>query len=140
MKEISGEGMIISDKQIVAKSVKPNASEVILSLSAGELQSNTALLVGELWENGRMIDRAFYTDGALKLYPCQEAVSYEMVDDSNIKVTAGSYVHAVEIEGAAVFDDNYFSLLPGETKTVSCIKKHSDFTLPLSVKAYTVKK
>lgn len=140
MKEISGEGMIISDKQIAAKSVKPNNSEVIFSLNDGELQGNTALLAGELCENGRMIDRAFYMDGALKLYPCQEAVSYEMVDDSNIKVTAGSYVHALEIEGAAVFDDNYFSLLPGETKTVSCIKKHSDFTLPLSVKAYTVKK
>ena len=79
-------------------------------------------------------------DGALKLYPCQEAVSYEMISDSQIKVTANSYVHALEIEGAAVLDDNYFSLLPGETKTVSCIKKQSEFTLPLSVKAYTVKK
>ena len=35
-----------------------------------------------------------------------------------VTVRADGYVHAVELEGSAVFEDNCFSLLPGESRTV----------------------
>jgi len=42
-------------------------------------------------------------------------------DTANCTVTvrADSYIHAVELEGDAVFSDNCFSLMPGEVRTVS---------------------
>ncbi len=83
-------------------------------------------------------DRAFYKDGALEIEKC--GVNYTL-DEENSTVTfaADGYVHAVEIEGNLILDDNYFSLVPGETRTVSYIKRHEEKPLDLSVGAYTLK-
>ena len=83
-------------------------------------------------------DRAFYKDGALKIEKCD--VSY-VLDETNKTVTfnADKYVHVVEIEGNLLLDDNCFSLLPDETRTVSFVKNNSEKPLELSVQAYTLK-
>ena len=52
-----------------------------------------------------------------------------------VTLYAGAYVHAVELEGEAVFEDNYFSLLPGESRTVSY---RLTGTGPLTVQGYTL--
>ena len=62
-------------------------------------------------------DRTFYRPGALPLVPA----AAEMTVDASartVTVRADGYVHAVELEGSAVFEDNCFSLLPGESRTV----------------------
>ena len=41
-------------------------------------------------------------------------------------VEAEEYVHAVALEGNAVFHDNYFSLLPGQRRTVSFASKQNE--------------
>jgi len=43
------------------------------------------------------------------------------VDEKNhtVTVTAEQYVHAVELEADAVFSDNCFSLLPGESRSIT---------------------
>ena len=82
-------------------------------------------------------DRAFYKDGALNIAKCD--VSYSL-DEENCTITfkADSYIHAVEIEGNLILEDNYFSLLPGEERSV-CYRKHdSSKPLDLEITAYTV--
>lgn len=82
-------------------------------------------------------DRAFYKDGILEMHKCD--VDYT-VDEENCTITfvSDKYVHAVEIEGNLVLDDNYFSLLPGEERCVSYIKKNAESALDLTVTAYTL--
>ena len=48
------------------------------------------------------------------------------------------YVHAVVISGNLIFDDNCFSLLPHESRTVSYRKLDSQLDDSLSVEAYTL--
>ena len=62
------------------------------------------------------------------------------LDEENCTITfvSDKYVHAVEVEGNLVLDDNYFSLLPGEERTVSYKKKYENLALDLSVTAYTM--
>ena len=74
------------------------------------------LLVAEI-RTADHFDRTFYQAGALKLYP----TSVQMVHDPVahvVEVTADCYVHVVELEGEAIFEDNCFSLMPGETRRI----------------------
>ena len=63
-------------------------------------------------------DRAFCVDGALKITKCD---GFEVVtkSDNNITIVANKYIHAVELDGEYIFEDNYFSMLPHETKSIS---------------------
>ena len=83
-------------------------------------------------------DRAFYKDGDLKIEKCD--VSYTL-DEAGKTITfkADKYIHAVEVEGNIVLDDNYFSLLPNEERTVSFAKHDEEKALDLTVQAYTLK-
>lgn len=91
-------------------------------------------LICEVTGDG-VYDRAFYQPGALELVPC----GVEMTEKTGDTVTlyAGSYVHAVELEGEAIFEDNYFSLLPGESRTVSYRLTGTD---SLTVQGYTLRR
>jgi len=82
-----------------------------LTLSEGEF------LVAEI-DSNMGSDRTFYREGALDIVPTDIEMS---ADTANCTVTvrADSYIHAVELEGDAVFSDNCFSLMPGEVRTVS---------------------
>lgn len=60
--------------------------------------------------------RAWYRAGAPYLVAA-EGLRYTL-QNQELTVTADRYVHAVEIEAEGVLADNYFSLLPGETRKV----------------------
>ena len=62
-------------------------------------------------------DRAFYKKDGLPLKRFDGAIVKE-IGDGYITVCADRYIHAVTLEGDCIFDDNYFSLLPGEERTV----------------------
>ena len=64
---------------------------------------------------GTDLDRAFYRGGTL---PLKKADVRLEIREDRVTVSANSYVHAVRLEGEAIFEDNWFSLLPGEQKTV----------------------
>lgn len=85
---------------------------------------------------GAGADRSFYKDGALDIAECTDKIKVIHNDDGTVTVEANEYVHIVELEGDGVFTDNYFSLLAGESKTVSfsSIEGNNDFT----VVAYTL--
>lgn len=63
-------------------------------------------------------DRTFYQAGMLKLYPAPVQMTL-LPDEKRIEVTADRYIHVVELEADAVFEDNCFSLMPGETRQIN---------------------
>ena len=77
-------------------------------------------------------DRAFWREGNLPIRPCE--VHWQHSGDT-VTLWAEGYVHAVELEGEYIFEDNYFSLLPGETRTVTCRSCGGD---TITVQGYTV--
>ena len=63
-------------------------------------------------------DRCFYKEGKLELRKT-EGLHIVQRTKTSITVKAEEYVHAVALEGNVVFSDSYFSLLPGQQRTVS---------------------
>ncbi len=39
-------------------------------------------------------------------------------DGNAVTLYANCYAHAVELDGDCIFEDNFFSMLPGETRTI----------------------
>lgn len=101
-------------------------------------------------ENGKLVvcdikhseenDRCFYKEGALDIVPCDESIRIMAKSKDSITLMATSYIHAVELEGEFIFDDNYFSMMPDEIRIIhfdevaNCTENKD-----ISVKAYTVK-
>ena len=102
------------DAQSVSKIV------VDCSLEADEI------LVCDL-ENENMQDRCFYKEGKLEMIKTD---CLQIVEKTNTAITveANGYVHAVALEGNAVFEDDYFSLLPGQRRTISFTPGETDIT------------
>lgn len=83
-------------------------------------------------------DRAFYCHGGLEICPAEIDVCVDR-NKKTIRVTAReSYVHAVVISGNFRLDDNCFSLLPYESRTIVYRPLDMDADDNLSVDAYTL--
>lgn len=102
--------------------------ESSFSMSVGDYAAATTRLDFEVDEDHVVVcditcdegeDRSFYNHGRLAIKPCADSLRVVARDDKSITVAADSYVHIVELEGDCVFSDNYFSLMPGESKTVT---------------------
>ena len=91
---------------------------------------------GNMSDN-ELVDRAFFKSGTLPIVPT-DAVKVIYQTENTITVTADKYVHAVELDGEFVFEDNYFSLLPNEQRTVKfrpCSEAESN---TVEISGYTV--
>jgi hypothetical protein len=110
------------------------ASAVVHTLPLGAVPADAVLLCDAFGDGTH--DRAFYKNGRLPMVPCHVTVKEQT--ETTVTVTAGAYVHAVELEGEFVFEDNYFSLLPGETRTVSFRKIKDAGSSALTVTGYTI--
>ena len=80
------------------------------------LQENEILLCD--LSNEDIQDRCFYKEGKLELIKT-DCLRVTEKTNTTITVEATEYVHAVALEGNGVFSDSYFSLLPGQRRTVS---------------------
>ena len=101
--------------------VDSNVSKQALVVDANEIDSiitDESLLICELkYEYGS--DRTFFFQKRPQDVAFPEAtVNIIERTESTVTVTSEHYVHAVELEGEYIFDDNYFSLLPGEIKKI----------------------
>ena len=83
-------------------------------------------------------DRAFYVDGTLPLVKCT-APDIIAQDEHSVTLSATQYIHAVELEGEYIFDDNFFSLLPREKKTIHFRPVENAKTDELTVAGYTIR-
>lgn len=88
---------------------------------------------------GSYTDRAFYNHGKPLIAPCPDALKVVSRDDGSITLKALSYIHAVELEGDCLFSDDYFSMMPGEEKTVTWKKLKPLDDDSFTVTAYTLK-
>ena len=70
--------------------------------------------------------------------PCAAPKIIKKTEDS-ITLSASAYIHAVELEGEFVFDDNYFPMLPGEERTVRFRPAENARIREITVAGYTVK-
>ena len=69
-------------------------------------------------QNEEIQDRCFYKEGKLELIKTDSLRIVRQTENS-VTVEAQGYVHTVALEGNGVFSNSYFSLLPGEKRTVS---------------------
>ena len=110
-------------------------SGVVDRLPLSALPEGAVLLCDAAFDGG--FDRAFYREGTLPLVPCA-APQITARTEHSITLTAAAYIHAVELEGEYVFDDNYFSLFPGESRTVQFRPAPQAQTTELTLGAYTI--
>ncbi|MBE6883432.1 MAG: hypothetical protein E7487_02375 [Ruminococcaceae bacterium] len=132
--------LLSPDKKTVKKSweihcsIGANQSQIVAEYTAADLDSG--LLVCDI--HGTFgSDRAFYRDGTLPLVPAEVTYSINETQQT-ITVYADSYVHAVTLDADAVFEDNCFSLLPGETRTICYQPSEPYKKTTISVTAYTI--
>lgn len=116
--------------------IAAQTAEKVHSLPLSALPEGAVLLCDASFPGGH--DRAFYKEGALPVVPCAAPKIVEQTEDSII-LSASAYIHAVELEGEFVFDDNYFPMLPGEKRTVRFRPVENAQTREISVAGYTIK-
>lgn len=99
-----------------------NTSKVVLTANGAEIDGllNADRMVICETESDFGFDRTFFFIKRPQdvNFPEANVTVLEQTEDT-ITVTTDKYVHAVGLEGEYVFSDNYFSLMPGEKKTVS---------------------
>lgn len=81
--------------------------------------------------------RTFYKDGTLPLQECENRIRITKMDGA-VTVEASAYVHVVAFDAEAVFEDNFFALLPGEKRTIK-VKPLSQSLQEIKIKAYMLK-
>ena len=108
------------------------ASAAVVGSWQLELEQNE-ILVAEI-SAGALRDSTFYRHGALRMLPTSVHTEH-WPDEQTVSVRADRYVHAVELEGECVFEDNCFSLLPGETRKIGYRRLQPG---EITVTAYTI--
>lgn len=132
-------GMQGNNSHIAYEQVLENVhikGEMVTSLSIPFVPNKQQILICDMVADNHK-DRAFYKHGNLELMACNGVKIVNRTEDS-ITLKADCYVHAVGLEGNYIFEDNYFSLLPQEERTVSLSPvpelKNSD----ILIKAYSL--
>ena len=141
---VSNEGKCIQDAAVSLLAVKKDGMRQIEGFRM-DIPAASATIAGQwdftLPEDEILVaeihgdsfeDRTFYQHGPLKMYPATVQMIYLPEQDA-VAVSSNKYIHAVELEGDAVFADNCFSLLPGETRRIACRKNGGEIT----AEAYT---
>ena len=94
------------------------------------------LIVCDILDSGYE-DRSFYKEGTLSLERADHALQILRRNKDSITLKTDQYLHVVALEGNCVFSDNYFSMMPGEVRTVSFNSLCATFASDIAVEAYT---
>ena len=126
---VAKSGAIVKESDVKELYAEANTSFIALTLDEGDIPED-CFVVAEI--DG---DRAFYKKGRLEVITSDERVEIFEINDGFVRIKSNAYIHALELSGDAVFEENYFSLLPGEEKKVKF--KKAGIGKPSS-KAYTI--
>ncbi len=129
----NGNATLITTTDAVVSSEK---SEKVFSVPLNDVPECT-MLVCDVISDGVLIDRAFYKSGTLPIIPT-DTVKVISKTENTITITADKYVHAVELDGEFIFDDNFFSLLPSEKRTITFRPSFDIQDNEIRVSGYTV--
>ena len=141
-KKIEGSLKILSaDRRTLRECVKleacvENPSSTVV-FEAKDLLGDGEVLICDIWSDTER-DRTFYRHGRLEMCPAEVEV---LVEESEKRITLSAkdkYVHAVTISGNVICNENCFSLLPNETRTITYRNLENDLAPSLSVEAYTL--
>ena len=114
---------------------KKDSSDTVFE--SENLLGEDEVLVCEI-EGDYVKDRAFYRHGALALRPTEAELEIDEVCRT-VTVRAGAeYIHSAMLSGNAIFDDNCFSLLPGESRTVAYRPLKTGSPECIEAEAYTL--
>ena len=135
IKILSEDGKCVKELKALRAHVGKHSSSVVFE-AKGLLKDDEVIICDVESTDG--CDRAFYKKGNLEISPA--SVIFD-IDEEKQKITIRAkekYVHAVTLSANAVFEDNCFSLLPHETRTVS-YRKAKDFDpKAMRIEAYTL--
>ncbi|MBQ3079794.1 MAG: hypothetical protein IJC48_07350 [Clostridia bacterium] len=123
-----------SIREIDSFTVDVPAGQATEIYACADSLDNGEVLIAEMNADD-LWDRTFFIDGALYIEK-KEVHTEVLADECAVIVHADTYVHAVELEGETVFEDNCFSLLPGETRK---IRYSANAPLEITAEAYTIK-
>lgn len=93
---------------------------------------DNAVLIADIKTNN-IYTRTFYVNGSICLKK-EENFNIKF-EDGAVYISSQVYLHTVEISGAENVSDNYFQILPGETKKISYTLQDE----PPVITAYTLK-
>ena len=106
---------LLSEKKVQAKKeMSYIADTVTQSLSENEI------FVCEVVTGQGETVRCFYKHGDLKIFPKENAVTVTKRTSTGVTLQADAYVHVVELSGDPTVSDNYFFMMPGETREITC--------------------
>ena len=117
-------------------SIPAQTSQVVYRLPLSAIPEKATLICDTTFAHGQ--DRAFYQEGALSIIPCP-APKMTAQTESSVTLTAKNYTHIVELEGEFIFTDNYFSMLPGETRTIQFRPAENAQSKNLTLTGYTLR-
>jgi beta-mannosidase len=135
IKTLSGDRKSIKEFKSLNCIAKKYSSQLVFE-GHDILQEGEILICDVESEFGK--DRAFYRHGRLEIMPV--GVNFA-IDEKHHTITVSAnekYVHAVMISANAIFDDNCFSLMPFEARTISYQADEDCDDARLSVEAYTL--
>lgn len=110
---VSKNGKTVYTSDAIKAEAPAHKSYIALEIKESQVPKD-CFIVAEI-ENG---DRTFYKKGALEISPCNDRIEILSLENDCVKVKANTYVHAVEFEGEAVFEDSCFSMLAGEEREI----------------------
>ena len=97
--------------------MEANTSQVVLETEIPQ-QTEDAILMAEISGEG-FSDRTWFFEKRPQdcHFPDEQPQVIDHGDDF-VTLRAKRYIHAVELDGDCFFDDNFFSMLPGEERTI----------------------
>lgn len=134
VKTVGADGMTVStvtDAQFLSRA---ESSSVAFSFKA-DLSDGEVIIADISGDFGH--DRTYYKDGALRIRKTSVS-SFVDTEKCTVTVRSDSYVQAVMLDGYAVFEDNCFTLLPNEERTVTYRIENGKNTPKITVEAYTL--
>ena len=131
---LDAQGKICGEIPETEVCAEDNTTKCVLDVDAETLPAHHIMTV-QVESEGKLIDRAFYKNGDLEISPCG-GIKLVSAKDGIAEVTADRYILVTELLGDAVFEDNYFTMLPGEVRKIPY--RSSSENTEISVAAYTV--
>ncbi|MBO7520193.1 MAG: hypothetical protein J6T73_05385, partial [Clostridia bacterium] len=93
-------------------------------------------VIGDIEYEG-IKDRCFYKRKNLELKNCNTLLKVEKSGKS-VRMSVDGYVHVVELDGDYIFSDNYFTMLPGEIRTITLEECENAMNKEITVCGYTL--
>lgn len=120
----------VYETEICAKAYSPCLTEL-----PWETEKTEFVICDIRYDGGS--DRCFFKEGDLKLKSVDGPARVQR-NENSITLKADGYIHAVELDGDCIFCDNYFTMLPGEARTVTFEMSENTDNREITVNGYTL--